>query len=201
LCQGVVPMVEYKTYTFQIIAGTPTISELPKGVYISQITKTTIRLLDDFLVKIKEMPKFDTICIIDINVLSNLIQNSQLYVYCLKYVENQILGYYFFRNANIQYEDMVTGAEDCDTLQFVGSFNNTTDCDVFYGGFLHIFQDIIKKHRPYKVLQMDGISHNANILEKWTEHVSVELEHKCAYYLYNFVWSVTPINPERVFIL
>jgi hypothetical protein len=200
LCRGIVPLVEYTTYTFYL--RPLQIPTMPKGAHIVRIIKPNIDLLINFLETIKTASKFDVYCITDVSVLSNLIESGQMYVYCLKYVEDIILGYYFFRNANIQYEDLVEGADDCDTLQFIGSFNNTgkEDTDVFYWGFIHAYQDILKIHKPFKMMLFECISHNDKILEKWLDRFHIVLEHKTAYYLYNFVFPKV-VLPSAFFLI
>jgi len=201
LCEGIVPLVEYNTYTFYLRSIKP--PGLPRGVHIRRITKTTISMLIDFLEKIKETPKFNARIFSDISVLSNQIESDQLYAYCLCYDEGVIMGYYFFRNANLQYEDLVEGAADCDTLQFVGSYNNTGDIngsDVFFLGFLHVYQNILVHRKTYKMMLFEGISHNGVILEKWLTRFHITLQHRCAYYLYN-VGGFDTVSPDKLFLL
>jgi XapX domain-containing protein len=202
LCEGVVPLVQYTTYTFHLRpVRPPTFKDAGfAGAQIVRILPSNIDILIDFLEIVRKTPKYDVCCITDIPVLSRLIETGQLYVYCLKYVENASLGYYFFRNANIQYEDLTEGAEDCDTLQFVGSYNNTANVDVFFGGFLHAYQDILKIQKTFKMMLFEGISDNGVILDKWLSKFHIVLENPTAYYSYNFVHPRS-VLPDAFFMI
>ena len=78
--------------------------------------------------------------LIEINNYLELIKQNMYYIFYLKKGEH-IYGMYFFKNAKMQYEDI-----DGNTLQFFGSFNNSDSVSLFYLGFLHSIQKIIKKN-------------------------------------------------------
>ena len=198
LCSGIRPLTQYKTYSFMITRQR--VSRLPHHTHIQQITKTNIHILLDLLEGLSKKDQnnpFTFLGISDLSILLNLIISNQLYCFCLKY-KKDILGYYFFKNANIQYEDMA-GVNDCDTLHFIASFTNSLAVDLFGLGYLHSIKAILKLKKTFKMLLFDEISHNSLILPSWKIDNPILNETESAYYLYNMCFHC--IKPDRVFII
>ena len=191
LCEGIVPLTTYPIYTFYI--KNEPVPDLPMGTYIDSKADWTID------------KSFRFHGIADAGILANMIKNKQLYICCLKVTTN-ILAYYFFKDANVQYE--TSQAEmDCNTLVFTASMR-TQECSdaLFFLGFMHsmktIFKNSSKRHGkrgPYTMLLFESISHNVELLENWKARNEVLSQHDAAYYLYNMVFPRS--LPKDVFIL
>lgn len=200
LSEGIVPLIQYKTYSFML--KRQRIDRLPAHTHIQHIVKSNIHILLDFLEGLSKNTQnspFAFLGISDLGVLLNLIVANQLYCFCLKH-ENDILGYYFFKNANIQYEDMA-GIHDCDTLHFIASFNNSPGTNIFILGYLHAIKAILKLKKTFKMLMFDEISHNGVILPSWKMANPVLVETDCAYYLYNMCFPCGKFAPNKVLLL
>ena len=195
LCEGVVPLTKYKTFTFELkLSHLP---KMPHHTHIQQIVKTNNSILMDFLTKI-QLSSFAFLGITDLGIILNLVNANQLYCFCLKH-KKDILGYYFFKNANLQYEDL-SGLNDCDTLHFIASYNNSKSVDLFILGYLYSIKAILKLKKTFKILLFDEISHNHLILPSWKKENPILLETDCAYYLYNMVVPRT-MKYDNIFML
>ena len=204
LCEGIVPLTKYRTYLFYL--QNLKMRKLPAHTHVNRILSKNINALVDFLNGLTvdgrnaSNPALFQFCgFSDIGMLTNLINQNQLYVYCLK-MGGTICAYYFLKNANTQYEDL-SGVNDCDTLQFAASFSNTRSDDVFYLGFLHVLKDILKTKKTFKMLLFEDISHNSKILEKWLYQNKIIMENDSAYYLYNMVVPRAPLSQSSCFFL
>jgi hypothetical protein len=105
------------------------------------------------------------------------------------------LAYYFFRNSQIQYEDIKGNA-----LEFIGSYNNIKSTELFFLGFQFAINEIRKKE-IYNMLLYENISHNVLLLEKMLEiHHSITIN-KCGFYLYNYIIPTSPLLAKDCFFL
>jgi hypothetical protein len=202
LCEGIIPLTKYKTYSFRITRQEHVpkhVPRLPHHTHVQQIVKTNIHILLDFLEGLTKTSPFTFLGISDLAVLQNMIVSNQLYAFCLKH-KKDILGYYFFKNANIQYEDF-SDTNDCDTLHFIASLNNSQSIELFILGYLHSIKTILKLKKTFKMLLFDEISHNTAILPSWKTENPILVETDSAYYLYNMCYPRGTIKSSKVFIL
>jgi len=215
LCEGIVAVTTYPIYTF-FIKNEP-VQDLPMGTYINIFSKTDMNDWTTFIEYSKKNDVFRFHGIADTGILVNMIQNKQLYMCCLKVTTN-IFAYYFFKNANIQYESETDVEMDCNTLIFSASMR-TQECSdsLFFLGFMQAMKTIfkqnrvyqkgsvkkslVKQRRPYTILLFESISHNVEILEKWEARNTVLSKHDAAYYLYNMVFPRSRALPKDIFIL
>jgi hypothetical protein len=198
LCQGIIPLIKYKSYTYylQPVRMTP----LPEHCVIVRIVKENISLLFDFLVNLQN-PEFPALfqvyaypCISNIQVL---IESEQLYVYCLKQKQH-IYGMYFMKKTYMTYEDLNNG----NALQLVASIHNSNLSSIFVNGFMHAFSDLLKNSvDKYHVLIIDDCSHNWMLLPEWNRMFTPLFENISAYYFYNFVYTGSPLLAKDTFIL
>jgi hypothetical protein len=198
LFDGVVPLVEYITYTYFLrnIHFDP----LPPHFEVIQINNENSDILFDFLYLIEKqhMPDIDIMVIPDIGNLVALIKRRLLYVYCLRR-KGEIYGFYFIKDAKMQYDDV-----EGDALQVIGSITQLDyheKQEVFYMGFLHSLRQIVKKRPEYKMLLFENIGHNAILLRYWMEKHSSIFMNKTAYYTYNFIYPRSPISNEKCIFL
>jgi hypothetical protein len=123
------------------------------------------------------------------------IKQNMTYVFCLKKGEH-IYGFYFFRDAKMQYEDL-----EGNTLQFYGSICNTDTVQLFYLGFLHSICLIIKKFKEFKMMMFENLGDNTVLHKMWRNRNTPVFENKTAYYTYNWVWPGSPLSPEKCLFL
>ncbi len=198
LYEGVVPFVKYKSETFYLHKNQ--LPVLPKTFHIVQITNENIDILTDFL-DIQTHIRFDNQpCLFDICITQHsgyylsLINDKQVHIYCLR-SEGQVYGIYFFKDTKTEYEDI-----EGNTLQCIASVMNSENEQVFYNGFVHSL-DAINKMKEFKMLIIEGISHNINILRHWRTRYTPVFTNDTAYYLYNFVYPCSPILIEKCLII
>jgi hypothetical protein len=229
LCAGVVPFVQFRSATYPL--RNLQIEALPPDFQLKLVRPDHhTHFVYDFLDQFDTNHLFDAAAFVDKASIHELLAARQLFVGALVQKE-QLYGLYFLKNANIKYdelEDITGGQIGGDTLHLVASFSNTDLPDLFYTGFLHCMREILKdrcstlsdtiratnrksKNRPvirrqainerFGILMMDAIGHSISIVERWeTQHVAM-VRVESAYYLYNYVWSKLPVDPNRAFIL
>ena len=193
LSKGIVPLVLYNSYTFQI----PMIkmNALPEHCIIVKTNKTNFTDFTDFLYKfLKNSKVFHFVSIPELGSLKNLIESDNLYVYLLKKREH-VLGMYIFKDAKIQYEN-----DSSCLIQCIGSILNCNNLDIFYNGFLHSLYNITWK-TGYKNVLFENIADNAHIWEFFKYAVQDGMPEKNAYYLYNFVVPGSPLPAKNVLFL
>jgi hypothetical protein len=197
LFDGIVPFVKYDTYTYKLRDNS--IPKLPPHYYTIQLTGENLDNYIDFFYSnndyCSKTKLYDVLVFPDIGNIQQLISQKLLYIYCLKSKTN-IYGFYFFKDANMYYEDM-----DMNTLQFSASVMNCLSPMIFYTGYVHSLQDILKKDKTKTMMLFENIGHNSIILKEWSKKYSPIFTNKTAYYNYNFVHPYSPMPLNRVFIL
>lgn len=201
LCEGVIPLVKYNSYTYYL--RNISVQKLPPHFIVAHVTQTSNKdLLANFLggISSPDMPKiFDIMCISSLSNILEMIKDWQLYCFCLR-MGNNIYAVYFFKDENVLYEDIEQGH----TIKLIASVNNTTNNELFFAGFMHCIQMIIKNNRKRKRFQMimiDETSHNKGILNIWNQKFSKIMETPSAYYSYNFFYPKTPILAEKFLVI
>ena len=197
LCSGIIPLTKYKTTSYYL--KPPKLHRLPHHMHVQHIVKTNIHIVLDLLEGLPINQSFEFMGLMDLGVLLNLIVTNQLYCFCLKY-KRAVLGYYFFKNANLQYEDLATRSSDCDTLHFIASYNNSRSIESFILGYIHSIKAILKLKKTFRMLLFDDIAHNGLIQPSWKSVNQPIIETDCAYYLYNMVFPKT-VQSNTCFIL
>jgi len=209
LCQGIVALTQYTTYTF--LLRNIGVSPLAKHCTVVRVFKENKAILSDFLFGLLH-PKYAaetthatnpfTICAFpEIGALNALIESSLVYVYALKR-EDHILGLYFLKDGKAIYEDVDGGGP---LLECVSSVCNMTQgVGLFFSGFLHALRAILhsqKKEDRYKMLAFTDLGHNDQLLEKWRWKYTPIFTNPSAYYLFNGVVPGMPFPRQRCFIL
>jgi hypothetical protein len=193
LCEGIIPLVKFETYLFHL--KLPRNLRTPKKMICTRIYKTNYDILTDFIEKIK----LNEICFkfnihMDIGNIIGLLDSQEYYFYCLV-IGKQKLGYYFFKNPRIIYEEF-----DGETLQLIGSYNNTKSVETFSIGYLIAINEI-RKLRPFNMLILSNLSHNIMLLEKTLYNHHLVSQHMSAYYLYNYIIPKMPLAINDCLIL
>ncbi len=201
LCEGVIPLVKYNSYTYYL--RNISVKKLPPHFIVAHVTQTNNKdLLANFLggISSPDMPKFfDIMCISSLSNILEMIKDWQLYCFCLR-MGNNIYAIYFFKDENVLYEDIEQG----NTIRLIASVNNSTNNELFFAGFMHSIQMIMKNNRKRKRFQMimiDETSHNKGILAIWNQKFSKIMETPSAYYSYNFFYPKMPILAEKCLII
>lgn len=202
LFDGMIPLFQYHVYTYHL--RNIFFPALPPKFQLVQIYKNNLDILTDLLYKqshsdfTKEKCQFDICFIPDMGLLISLIRRRLLYVYCVQR-EGNIFGIYFIKNAKLRYEDV-----DGNTLQLIASIMTYEGSDMgqlFYLGFLHSLQQIIKKRPSFKMLLIDDIGHNQVLNSRWREKHSPIFNNNAAYYLFNMIFPCSPIESSRCLVL
>jgi hypothetical protein len=185
-CAGAQPLVEFKTSVFYInvegsglgsatALATPN-AALANAAHIIQIYKPNWNLLQDYLSCLSSVSQssgthdmtalFDFVAIVDIGALSARVDANQLFVYAYR-IGTQIVALYFIEDMNTLYENVADYGGK--TLSLVASVNNILEPDgiaVFYNGFVEAVQKISKQNRDYKMMVIDDVGHNSQIVER-----------------------------------
>ena len=205
LCEGIVPLVNYKTYTFYL--RNVKIPRLPAHFTVERIHKGNMGTISDFMYGLTH-PKsalgeemgdamFQAFLFPEMGAISGLILSDQLYVFALKR-DDHVYGIYFFRNAHTIYDDV----EDGNLLECVATVSNTKADGLFFSGFLSALRKILDlTSRKYKMMVLNDLGHNEKILEKWRWKYTPVFENKAAYYVYNMVCPGMPLDADGCFIL
>jgi hypothetical protein len=204
LCLGIVPMVEFKTFTFYL--RNVKLPPLPLKFTLVRIFKENTGILSDFLYGIthpklldeknKEHSLFTVFGIPDMGALNTLILSQNYYVYVLKNNEH-LYGIYIFKDGKINYEDIEHG----NLLECVLCVSNTNMDGLFFSGFLSSLRNILKLEKKYKMILFNNLGHNDKILEKWRWKYTPVFENKAAYYIYNMVIPGMPFLPSKIAII
>jgi hypothetical protein len=198
LCECVVPLYEYKTYTFYM--RNLQMDPLSPHFTISRVGTENIDLLHDIYhiltTSANGTVNMFSVCLLsDIGHIQLLLKSCQLYLFCLK-KGGHLYGVYFMKDANIHYEDL-----DGKTLSVVSSIQNTDSSELFMTGFMHSLRLILRETRQYKMLTISDIGHNSILLNKWQSFHHTILETPGALYLYNYIYPNMPLKTHNIFIL
>ena len=197
LCEGIVPVLSYKTYMYKI----PTLDLGPHTI-ISRVFKENTHLVQEFFENIHKTGDFDIVAVPAISAIIAQIRAQKLFVYVLKH-KDESLGYYFFKDTATQFErgTIKAGVEDCNILEFCASYSNTKmPGTVFYNGFLCALCDICRLYPLFGIILWSNIADNTALHQRWQEHVPHMVENPTAYYLYNMA-SPKKISAKRGFFL
>lgn len=197
LFSGIVPFVQYKTYTFKL--RNSRVQSLPKGYFIVELNKENMDKYVDFFYNnpdyCSKTELYDIMVFPDVGNITEMVERKLMKVFCLQ-GNNQVYGFYFFKDAKMYYEEI-----EGNTLHFVASVMNCLSPPVFYNGFTRCIQLILKKDESYQMLLFENLGHNTILLPLWTNNYSPIFDNKTAYYLYNMVFPGSPLTNKRVFIL
>ena len=220
LCEGVVPLVEYDTYTFYL--DNQRVIALPDHFIVIIINNTNYNILFDFLREQQQHQQkqqqqnkssnrntFDFYITPCIGSLISLIETNNIFVYCLKKREH-IYGLYFIKNTQRHYEDPIdrpvnkqvnTNNNGINSISLISSINNSTSKTLFIQGFIFALRDILKINSSFKMLNIENLAHNPQILEYFILNNNPINKTKTAYYLYNYYFPGSPISNEKIFVI
>jgi hypothetical protein len=143
---------------------------------------------------------FDFIAMIDMGALKSRVDANQLFIYAYK-IGAQTVALYFIEDMNTLYENVADYGGK--TLSLVASVNNIMEPEgiqVFYNGFVEAVQKISKQNRDYKMMVIDDVGHNAQIVEQAKKRKPAIFETEGGYYWINYKVD-TPVISERCLFL
>ena len=182
-CAGAKPLIEFKTSVFYINVEALANALANANAHVIQIYKPNWYLIQDYYEKLPSM--FDFIAIIDIGALSARVDANQLFIYAYR-IGTQIMALYFIEDMNTLYENVADYGGK--TLSLVASVNNILETDgtaVFYNGFVEALQKISKQNKDYKMMVIDDVGHNSQIVEQTKKVKPAIFETEGGYYWIN----------------
>jgi hypothetical protein len=197
-CAGAKPLIEFKTSVFYINVEGQASATMGSAAHIIQIYKQNWNLMQDYYDSLPVM--FDFVAIIDIGALSARVDANQLFIYAYR-INTQIMALYFIEDMNTLYENVADYGGK--TLSLMASINNIAESDgtaVFYNGFVEAIHKISKQNRDYKMIVIDDVGHNAQIIEYTKKTKPTIFETEGGYYWINRRVD-EPINRGRTLIM
>lgn len=199
LCPGVIPLVQYKTYTF-FIQTTP-ITKLPIGYKIKRLELRTVNAWIELYTQLPNMNCFDVCVMPSVNNTVECISNETHYVILLISTLNgkeTVKGLYIFKDMYTTWDH--SKLKHKRTIQCVSSVcYNMSETLYFFRGFLHSIKEIYYQKKDYGVLAIEHNSHNGYILQRWNEKYKMHMSTQTAYYLYNMMYPKSSIENTRFF--
>jgi len=214
-CAGAKPLIEFKTSVFYInvedndtkvmmsrkTLGSANANANALGsanAHTVQIYKSNWNLLQDFYDSLPSL--FDFVAIMDIAAIKARVDANQMYIFAYR-VGTQIMGMYFIEDMNTLYENVADYGGK--TLSLVASVNNIFEpdgIDVFYNGFVEAVQKISNQNRDYKMMVIDDVGHNAQIVKKTMQFKKAIFETEGGYYWINYNGQIK-FGGKPVFIM
>jgi hypothetical protein len=204
LCDGVIPLVEFKTFVFYL--RNVKLPPLPPKFTVTRILYENVGLFSDFLYGITHPKRiigdetakspFFIMSIPEMGSINAMLLSENMYAYVLQNSEH-IYGLYIFKDAKVNYEDVENG----NLLECVFSVSNTEMEGLFFSGFLNSLRAILNLQKKYKMIMFNDLSHNSKILDKWRWKYTPVFENKAAYYAYNMVIPGMPFQANKVAII
>lgn len=191
LCDGVVPIVKYKTFLCKLFYKK---YDFPKKVTFMRIYKQ-YNIIENILTNENMEVFFDFRAYPQLPNMFMLIKKHHLIVYCMK-KEDNILSVYFFKETFSLYEN-----ENIRLLRLVGSICNTNNTYIHLVGYMYSIRDIMKNNpAKYGAISIDNLSHNDIIIQNMDAPPAIHVTSvENAYYTYNYMIPQTPMNPRKFF--
>lgn len=186
LCEGVIPLVKYNTFTFYIERRP--IEKLPSGITCDGME---LNSLVEFIRLMRPLYSASVLC--DIGNIIASIKASEWWAYSIRQKEN-ILGMYIFKNAHI-----TSDAGNGRTIQVVCTIANTQNIELFFVGFLQSLKNVLRINPNVKWIIIEDIGHNGEIVKRFLrEKMQVGITTPAALFLYNYVLPTSPINKHEI---
>lgn len=212
-CAGAKPLVEFNTSVFYINVDGKDLGKATTmgstNAHIIQIYKPNWNLLQDIFSSGTQSSvsdhsltnMFDFIAMIDMGALKARVDANQLFIYAY-IIGTQTVALYFIEDMNTLYENVADYGGK--TLSLVASINNIMEPEgiqVFYNGFVEAVQKISKQNRDYKMMVIDDVGHNAQIVEQAKKRKSAIFETEGGYYWINYKVDAPIIGERCLFII
>lgn len=198
---------------FNTALATNALGSAAKAAHIIQIYKPNWNLIQDIFssgthsvsggISVSDQSltnMFDFVAMIDMGALKARVDANQLFIYAYR-IGAQTVALYFIEDMNTLYENVADYGGK--TLSLVASINNIREPEgiqVFYNGFVEAVQKISKQNRDYKMMVIDDVGHNAQIVEQAKKRKPAIFETEGGYYWINYKVDA-PIIGERCLFL
>lgn len=187
-CDGVVPFLEFTTFVVSL-------RKQPKRRstrHIVQVYRQNWDVMFDTMYALFEPNAlFDLRISIDVGAVKARIDAGVWFVYAFCEA-GRTLAMYFIENAHMLHEKTSNK-----TLRLVASINNGLSDALFQAGFGECLRKLMRQNLDYKILLVDDVGHNAQIMENKSDIVA---ETTGAYYFINFLFF-NKVDKKRAFIL
>jgi len=202
LCEGIVPLVEFRTFTFhvpfspKILSAEMSAYRMPPKFIIVRALIENKDVISELLQTASSLKNGLAFCAcMDAGNIITMVTAKTLFVFALK-KKGKVFGVYCFRDTHTQYDELEGSA-----ISLVASFCNTDSGDLFFTGFVYALRELIMFQRKFKVVSIEGLGSNLIILEHWSRIRAPLFSTPAAYYLYNFVYPGSPLDNRRCFML
>lgn len=111
-------------------------------------------------------------------------------------IEGEVLAFYFFKNTKMTYDDI-----EGNTSHLMASVMNCYSVNLFHVGFLHALRRQMQIQLNLRILLIDEIGHNVNLMSVWRYKNTPLLTTDTGYYLFNMVYPGSPLLRERCLVL
>jgi len=179
LSAGIVPFVQYKSYTKMVDRGFER-PRLPRYFMCNSIEQTNMAAFIEFVESQKS--RFTATIVTDPGNLTAMIMGKVLYVYCVMR-QGTIYAAYIFRDLRI-----VTG--DVAHMSLIGSIHASNSTRLFCRGYLNALWELKEAVAEFGIVSIDDLSHNGvllrNLYDQYQEDMN-SLAIESAYYFYNYV--------------
>jgi hypothetical protein len=175
--------------TTTTIGSTNALGSTAKAAHIIQIYKSNWNLIQDIFSSVGDQSltnMFDFVAMIDMGALKARVDANQLFIHAYQ-IGTQTVALYFIEDMNTLYENVADYGGK--TLSLVASVNNIFEpdgIDVFYNGFVEAVQKISNQNRDYKMMVIDDVGHNAQIVKKTMQVKKAIFETEGGYYWINY---------------
>lgn len=213
LCTGVVPLVQYSTYTF--VLRKVRFHQLPRNYRIYCLNRNHLDLWRSIYYQMTR--QFDICVLPPFEYTVEWLTNERYVIYATVYkiqkVEH-VHGVYVLENTHRSWLDDTISQPHI--IKLVASMNFEPksgqfhhDHDplgiLFFRGFVNCLQEFLLMEKDSDhtkgILEIPMYSHNGFILDKWREKYELHMENTSAFYLYNLVYPSSPVQYEKIVIL
>lgn len=196
LCKGIVPLIQYDTYTF--VLRDTSMHKLPTNYRIKCLNKTNIDLWR--VIYYQMVSQYEIVAIPEIQYTIDWLTNERYVIYVSSYIYEKVEhvhGVYFFENANIGWD---TSLKKPKVVRLAGSMifhkhNHDNNNVLFFRCFLHSLKQYLLDKKEHGILEIPCFGDSDIILAKWQEKYELRNQTTCAYYLYNILYPSSPIKP------
>lgn len=194
---GIVPLVQFKTHTFHI--DNIKFPKLPAKHHVRSIDIENLDILMDYFqsepITDPKTEFFDLLFFPDIGNITAQLKQGILTGYYLM-IEGEVLAFYFFKNTKMTYDDI-----EGNTSHLMASVMNCYSVNLFHVGFLHALRRQMQIQSNLRILLIDEIGHNVNLMSVWRYKNTPLLTTDTGYYLFNMVYPGSPLLRERCLVI
>lgn len=179
LSTGIVPFVQYKSYTKIVDRGFER-PRLPRYFMCISIEKNNMSAFIEFVESQKS--RFSATIVTDPGNLAAMILGKVLYVYCVMR-QGTIYAAYIFRDLRIVTEDVAH-------MSLIGSIHASNSTRLFCRGYFNALWELKEAVTEFGIVSIDDLAHNGVLLRNLYDQSREDMNSlaiESAYYFYNYV--------------